>query len=67
MLSWDRGKSLLPLIAEIKNHEGILIERTGTRTRPRGGFLHCTDWTRVLRYQGIDGQQGYTLNRGLRH
>ena len=32
-----------------------------------GGFLHCPDWPRVPRYQGIDGQQRYTLNRRLRH
>ena len=31
------------------------------------GFLHCPDRTRVLRHQGIDGQQGDALDSRLCH
>jgi hypothetical protein len=33
----------------------------------RFGFLYCPDGARVLRHQGIDGQQRNTLNRRLCH
>jgi hypothetical protein len=51
----------------LKKEEDRDTSVAGFVTEKAAGVLHGPDRTRILRHQGIDGQQRNTLNRRLRH